>query len=173
MRRQLFAAGVAVALMISAGAPALATPGHGKAKGHVNKPAKTKPAPKGPKAKQARLNGGGVTTEDGASFSVQVRADRPRKGHFNYTTADGALKVRCHGVDLHPVFTFEPAPPTATITATCREITAGKARPAIDVSVKFTDNGATDSAEFTFTRSGQTPITDNGVKSGNVKIRNK
>lgn len=174
MRRQLFAAGVAVALMLGAGAPALATPGHGKAKGHdPAKPGKgpKAPAPKGPKAKQARLSGGGVTTEDGASFSVQVRADRPSKGHFNYTTADGALKVRCHGVDLHPVFTFDPAPPTATITATCREITAGKPRPTIDVSVRFTDNGATDSAEFTFTRSGQTPITDNGVKSGNVKIR--
>jgi hypothetical protein len=173
VRRQLFAAGVSLALLVAAGSPALADPGHGKAKGH-DKPAKTKPvkdpkAPK-PKPKAGRVNGGG-TSFGGAGFSVQVKDNRPGKSHLNYT-ATGA-KFRCRDLSYSPVVYIQPGPPGAHVTGKC-VVMSGRNRTMVDVDATFFDHGATgDEANMTFTRKDGTTVSDSGViKDGDVTVRN-
>ena len=177
MRRQLFAAGVAVALMLGAGAPALATPGHGKAKGHD--PAKTKPAPKGPKAHKPKVkphdksgvSGGGETAN--GSFSAQARSKHAPKGHFNYTAKDGSLTLRCRG------FSFVTNPPVKAGTEVefknCVTVTGAEptqVRQAVpNVKVTFVDNGqpsATVKDSVTFDFGGPR---GGALTGGNIKIR--
>src|SRR5690349_16006073 len=104
-RHRLFAAALSAALLFGAASPALAKP---KDKAPKEKPARD---PKPPKTRSG-VNGGGVTA-DGARFSVQVRAASPRKGHFNYTSADGTWKVRCQkgftSYSPHEYFAAGPA----------------------------------------------------------------
>jgi hypothetical protein len=154
VRRQLFAAGVSVALLIGAGAPALATPGKGK--------------PHGPKA---RVNGGGITA-GGASFSVEARAGQKSGGHFNYTSK--TLKVRCKDLTFNTITYVAPGTPGAHIEGTCVEKVKNGRSP-ITVTADFFDHGATgDVANITFTRPGTPPteVKDEGpIKSGNIRVR--
>lgn len=179
-RHQLFAAGVSVALIFGAASPALALSGKGLAgKGpKADKPAKeakpAKPAkePKQPKVKPGRVNGGGVTTGL-AEFSVQARDDRLAKGHFNYTSADGKLKVRCRGFDSYsPIVYIQPGPPAVHLTAQCVAKGPARARTPISLDATFVDNGVTgDEANITFTRPDGTTVSDHGVISGSIHVR--
>ena len=166
MRRQLFAAGVSVALLFGAASPALAGPGKGHANGHH------KPAKPNPKAKTGRITGGGVTGGRGAGFSIEARAGQPAKGHFNYTSPDGTLKVRCKSVDFSRVVNVAPADPEGHITAKCVEM-VGSQRKDVSVDATFFDRAKGDEANITFTRPDKSTVTDNGVlREGSIKIRN-
>lgn len=92
---RLFAAGLAAALMLGAASPALAdaADGKGKAKGHVNKPEKSKPAPPLTKGKKGGISGGGST--DNGDVSIQARPKSKARGHFNFTSPDGLSRIRC------------------------------------------------------------------------------
>lgn len=179
MRRQVFAAGVAVALMLGAAAPAMAKANNGQAKGHVHKPAKTPPAPKGPKGPKANnksgVSGGGEFTA--GSFSAQARAKHQPKGHFNYTAKDGSFKLRCRGF---VPFASAPAKPTTSVDFTNCESTTGAEPNQVranvgTVKVTFTDNGqpsanpATPKDNVTFTIGTTTYGGD--LTGGNIKIR--
>ena len=173
MRRQVFAAGVAVALLLGAASPAMAKPNNGKAKGHVHKPAKTPPAPKGPKANnKSGVSGGGEFTA--GSFSAQARAKHAPKGHFNYTAKDGSLTLRCRGF---VPFATAPAKAGTTVEFTnCATITGAEpneTRTSVaNVSVTFVDNGQpsqTVKDRVTFDFGGTTYGGD--LTGGNIKIR--
>ena len=174
-RHRMFAAGVSVALLFGAASPALAKPGTGHAHGHRNKPVKAaKPAkePKAPRSK-AKINGGGITA-NGVEFSVQGRPDKLRRAHFNYTAADGSIKVRCRSFEsLSPVVYIQPGPPAMHVTATCEERAADNTRRPISLDATFVDNGETgDEANVTLTRPDGTVVTDTGViRDGNIKVR--
>lgn len=174
MRRQLFATAVSVALLLGATSPALAKPGKGVAKGH-DKPAKTKPVkePKAPKTKAGRVNGGGISF-NGVEFSVQARAGQPAKGHFNYTSADGTVKVRCKGVTFSRVEYIQAGAPGAAVTdADCREGSGKKTATPISLDATFFDHGETgDQAIIRLTRADGTFIEDSGViREGNINVR--
>ena len=176
MRRQVFAAGVAVALMLGAASPVMAKANNGKAKGHVHKPVKTPPAPKGPKANhKSGVSGGGEFAT--GSFSAQVRAKHAPKGHFNYTAKDGSFKLRCRGFTP---FATAPAKPTTSVDFTNCVTTTGvepnQVRTTVGkVTVVFTDNGqpsanpAAPKDNVTFTVGTTTYGGD--LTGGNIKIR--
>jgi hypothetical protein len=171
MRRiQFFAAGLSVALLLGAGSPAAAKPTKGQAKGH-DKPAKTAPVkdPKSPKSKPG-VNGGGVSFA-GAKFSVQARAGRPAKGHFNYTSA--TRKIRCKNATFSPVTYIQPGPPGAGVTAECFQMGPGRTRTPISLDATFFDHGKTgDQAHITFTRNGEMVLSDSGtIRRGDIHIR--
>jgi len=173
VRRQLFATAVSVALLFGAASPVLADPGKGLAKGH-DKVAKPKPAkdPKPPKTKAGRVNGGGVSF-NGVEFSVQAREGAPRKGHFNYTSADGTMKVRCKGVTFTRIAYIQPGAPGAEVTdADCRE-GSGKAATPITLDASFFDHGETgDQVMIRLTRPDGSVVEDSGViRDGNVHVR--
>jgi hypothetical protein len=170
--RQLFAAGVSVALLLGAASPAFAKPG--------NEPKDPKP-PKAPKTHPGRVNGGGVT-QGGATFSVEAQQDRLSKGHFNYESPDGALKVRCDGFDAyHPIVYVTAGPPAARLTAQCVAKGPHHAGTPISLDATFRDNrtddrtAATakpDEADITLTRPDGTSVTDSGaLRKGNVRVR--
>ena len=165
MRRQVFATAVSIALLFGAAAPALAA-GKGKAKGHVNKPVKTKPAPKAPNANKNKhgVSGGGTITQ--GTFSAQARMKHQPKGHFNFTGT--GLTLRCKAFVAFEVAPTNPATVkfTKCSTITGTEPTEVKT-PADDVSVVFTDNGAVDSISFDF---GGTTYAGT-LSDGNIKIR--
>jgi hypothetical protein len=169
-RNHFFAAGLAVALLLGAGSPAVAKPAKGLAKGH-DKPAKTKPVkePKAPKSK-SRVNGGGVSFA-GAEFSVQARDGSPAKGHFNYTSA--TMKIRCKNATFSPVYYIQAGPPGAGVTAKCFQMGPGKVRTPISLDATFFDHGETgDQAHITFTRDGETVLSDSGeIRSGDIHVR--
>jgi hypothetical protein len=176
MRRQLFAAGVAIALMVGAASPAIAKPNNGKAKGHVHKPAKTPHAPKGPKANnKSGVSGGGAVAL--GTLSAQARMKHQPKGHFNYTSNDGTFKLRCRGF---VPFAVAPTKPTTSVDFTNCETTTGtepnQVRTSIGtVSVAFTDNGQPSAApaalkdRVTFTIGAVEYGGD--LTGGNIKIR--
>lgn len=180
-RHQLFAAAVSVALLVGGAAPALATPGKAKAKGHDKPAAAPKPNPAKP-AKGLRVNGGG-TTAGGARFSVEVRSDHPKKGqkgHFNYTkeavaatattAATPVVKIRCKTVSVAPAAPVQTGDKAATVTGTCRE-GEGKATTPVSVRATFYDNAAGDRADIVFTRNGVDAPPDSGAIQGNVHVR--
>ena len=112
---RLFAAGFAAALLLSAASPAMAKSDNSKGHGKNNAPGHTKPhPPKGPKPKAYKhLNGGGTTT--GGEFSVQVRTDKLRQGHFNFTAA--GVEVRCRGFEAGTLsFSASTTTPGTTVT---------------------------------------------------------
>jgi hypothetical protein len=167
----MFAAGVSVALLFGAASPALAKSGKAKghAYGHVNKPAKE---PKAPKSK-ARVNGGGITA-NGVEFSVQARPGKLRQAHFNYTAADGSIKVRCRSFETYsPVVYVQPGPPAVHVTANCVAKAADDTRSPMTLDATFVDNGATlDEANITLTRPDGSYITDTGaIREGNINVR--
>lgn len=174
-RHRLFAAGVSVALLLGVASPALAKPGKGHAYGHKNKPAKAaKPAkePKAPKS-TARVNGGGVSF-NGVEFSVQAKAGKARQAHFNYTSADGSIKIRCRGLEMSPVVYIQPGPPAMHVTANCVAKGPAKARTPVALDATFVDNGEIgDEARITVTRPDTTVmVADSGViQSGNINVR--
>ncbi len=164
MRRQLFAAGVAVALMLGAASPAMAKANHGKAKGHVNKPAKTTPAPKGPKANnKSGVSGGGAIAA--GTFSAQARMKHQTKGHFNFDST--GLTLHCKAF---VAFQQAPTSPATVEFTKCSTITGAEPNevktPAANVSVTFTD-GAADAISFDF---GGTTYAGT-LTDGNIKIR--
>ena len=183
MRRQLFAAGVAFALMLGATAPAMAKPNNGKAKGHVHKPVVREEGgnnlyvhkvPGRIKYPNGVSGGGEFAT---GSFSAQARMKHQPKGHFNYTANDGSFKLRCRGF-----VPFETAPtkPTASVDFTNCETTTGAEPNQVrtnvgTVTVVFTDNGqpsetrAAPKDNVTFTVVGTTYGGD--LTGGNIKIR--
>jgi hypothetical protein len=165
-RHQLFAAGISVALVFGAASPALAKPGAGP---KADKPAKEA---KPPKVKPGGVNGGGRTAERG-HFSVEVRDDRLAKGHFNYTSRDGKLNVRCRGFDSYsPIVYIQPGPPAAHVTAQCVAKAPKQARTPISLDATFVDNGRRgDEAHITLTRPDGTTVSDNGVIRGSIQVR--
>lgn len=180
-RHRLFAAGVAAAMILGIGGPAMAAPGKGKghAYGHAKKaakPAKPEKPAKGPKApkSKAHLTGGG-TTANGVEFSVQGKGGKLDKAHFNYTSADGAIKVRCRGFDsMDAVVYVQPGPPAMHVTAECHTKGEGRTRTPIWLDATFTDNGETgDTASISLDRrDGVTPvITDSGAVTGEINVR--
>lgn len=142
-RNRLFAAGLAAALMLgAASSPALAKPG--KAKGHAygkskTKPEKEKPAPaKKAKKTKAGVSGGGTVAN--GSFSIQARLRSTDKGHFNYTSTNGAFKVRCRGFNAYDTAAVSATyPRTVSVTFKSCAITGQAARGPLTVTV--TDNG--------------------------------
>jgi hypothetical protein len=179
-RHRLFAAGIAVALVLGAATPALAKPGKGHAHGHRNKPVKAakpaKPAkePKAPKS-TARVNGGGVSF-NGVEFSVQAKAGKLRRAHFNYTSADGAIKIRCKSFEtMSPVVYIQPGPPAMHVTADCVAKGPANAATPVDLDATFVDNGETgDEAHITVTRAdGTVMVSDTGAiqPGGNINVR--
>ncbi len=176
-RQRLFAAGVSVALLLGVASPALAKPGKGHAHGHKNKPVKAaKPAkePKAPKS-TARVNGGGVSF-NGVEFSVQGKGDKLRQAHFNYTSADGAIKIRCRSFEaMSPVVYIQPGPPAMHVTADCVAKGPANARTPVALDATFVDNGETgDEAHITVTRAdGTVMVSDTGAiqPGGNINVR--
>ena len=184
-RRQKFAVGVAVALLLGAASPAFAA-GKGHAYGHApaTKPAKPpKPHPaKGPKAKQAHLNGGGTvgTTAAGTAgeLSVQVKADKLRQGHFNFTATD--VQVRCRAFPAGSVTITPGTPGTATFTNVPCSVTRAGVRSDATISGTFTDAGnpadttpptpGPDSVNLTVTPTTGAPLTISGPVTGNIKV---
>ena len=164
-RYRLFAAGAAVALLLGGASPAMAKPAKGP---------KAPKAAKTPKVKSGRVNGGGIFAGK-AGFSVQARAGNPKnKGHFNYTSSDGTFKVRCKGIEFHPVAYVAPAPATARITGECWEGAGRKSRTPISLDATFVDKGETgDEATITLTRpNAETPVNETGViTEGGIHIR--
>ena len=168
--RQLFAAGVSDALLIGAAAsPAFAKPGNGP----------KDPSP--PKTNPGRVNGGGVTQGSG-QFSVEAQQDRLAKGHFNYVSADGALRVRCDGFDTYsPIVYITAGPPAARVTAQCVAKAPHHSRTPISLDATFVDNrnddkadrpGKPDEANITLTRPDGTTLTDSGaLRAGNLRVR--
>ena len=177
---RLFAAGLAVALMLGAASPALAD-GKGKAKGKPNhgsskpKPKPDKPAKKVKKTKAGVSGGGAVGT---AEFSIQARlrdikaeTTTTGKGHFNYTSADGTIKIRCRGFDnfapdyvLHTAavpfknctVAGQPTVTTITVTVTDRGQPKYEAVPAVADHIAFVAGTLT---------------VDSDLTGGNVKVR--
>jgi hypothetical protein len=180
---RLFAVGLAAALMLGAASPALAA---GKAKGKATapgqakpkptKPEKQKPAKKAKKTKAGVSGGGTITTLAGpAEFSIQARlrditGDAPStgKGHFNYTSADGTVKIRCRGFDK-----FAPTGNVAVVPFNNCTVSGQPTVTEIDVTV--TDNGdpeaippVADVIDFT---AGAVDVVDAPLTSGNIKVR--
>ena len=174
MRRQLFASVVSVALLLGAASPALAKPGKGQANGH-DKAEKTKPVkdPKPAKTKAGRVNGGGISF-NGFEFSVQAREGQPTKGHFNYTSADGSVKVRCKGVTFTRIANVPPGAPGVEVTDTnCVEGSGKRARP-VELNASFYDHGQTgDVAIIRVTRPDGTVVADDSgvIREGNIHVR--
>jgi hypothetical protein len=167
-RHQLFAAGLSIALLVGGASPALAKPGKDP------KPAKPIKDPKPPKPRPSHVNGGGVT-QSGGSFSVEARQDRPAKGHFNYASADGTLRVRCDGFDSYsPVVYIQPGPPAVHVTAHCVTRAPHHSRTPILLDATFVDNGQSgkkDEANLTFTRPDNSTVSDSGaLRAGNIQI---
>jgi hypothetical protein len=166
-RHRLFAAGLSAALLFGVASPALAKP--------KEKPVKEKPA-KDPKPAKTKggVNGGGVTA-NGASFSIQVHAASPGKGHFNYTSADGTWKVRCHNgfTSYSPHEYFAAGPAGASVTADCTEIKAHKnTRQAVTLEASFVDNGKTaDMANIKLTRGSESLTDDGPIREGSIHVR--
>jgi hypothetical protein len=159
-RHQLFAAGVSAALLLGAASPAMA------------EPAKD---PKPPKARAGSVTGGGVT-HGGGWFSVNVRQDRLAKGHFNYQSADGPLRVRCDGFDSYsPIVYIQAGPPAAHVTAHCLAKGPHHGRTPVSLDATFVDNGPSpkqDQANLTFTRQDGTSVSDTGaIRPGNIVVR--
>ena len=181
-RHRLFAAGLSAALLLGVATPAMAKPAKGNAWGHNKsakpaKPAKDPKAPKAPKAPKSKghLNGGG-TTANGVSFSVQGKDGKLRQAHFNYTSADGATKVRCKGFDqmTRVEYVTVGAPAMHVVSDNCVAKGPGNTRTPVALDATFTDNGATgDTADIAFTKSGEaTPyIVDNGAVVGEINVR--
>ena len=155
---RLFAAGLTAALLIGGASPAFA------------KPAKD---PKPPKAAPGRVTGGGVTAGR-ASFSVEARDGRPAKGHFNYTSRNGKLKVRCSALQYSPVVYIQPGPPGAHVSGDCVELGRGHQRTPISLDATFFDHGAKgDQAHISLTRPDGTTVNDSGeLRAGNIHVRN-
>jgi hypothetical protein len=172
---RLFAAGLAVALMLGAASPALAGPG--KAKGKTNAPGQNKPKPNKPAAKAKKksgVSGGGVA--NGAGFSIQARlryikapSTSTNKGHFNYTSTDGTLKIRCRGFGA-----FTPGAGTAEVPFKNCTVSGQPTVTAITVTV--TDRGqpkyeavppVADHIAFV----AGTVTVDHDLTGGNVKVR--
>lgn len=172
---RLLAAGLAAALMFGAASPALAA-GKGKAKGKATAPGQTKqkPAKKAKKTKSGVSGGGAVGTTE---FSVQARlrdikagATSTSKGHFNYTSADGTIKIRCRGFD-----TFIPAGGVAEVPF--NNCTVSGQPDVKEITVKVTDNGqpkyealpvVADVIDFT---AGTVDVVDAPLTGGNLKVR--
>jgi hypothetical protein len=162
-RRQLFAAGLSVALLLGAASPALA------------KPAKD---PKPPKAPSGRVTGGGATN-GGGLFAVEARQDKPANGHFNYESADGTLKVRCDGFKSYSrIVYFAPGPPAVHLTADCVAKGPRRQRTPIALDATFVDNGngkgksKQDEANLTFTRPDNSTVSDGGaLRRGSIQVR--
>ena len=168
--------------MLGAASPVMAKPNNGKAKGHVHKPVKTNPAPKGPKApkppkanNKSGVSGGGAVAL--GTFSAQARMKHQPKGHFNYTQNDGSFKLRCRGFTP---FVAAPTKPTASVEFTNCETTTGaepnRVRTNVGkVTVTFTDNGqpsenpAAPKDKVTFTVG--TTNYGGDLTGGNIKIR--
>lgn len=169
---RLFAAGLAVALMLGAASAPASAAGKGKAKGKA----------KAAKKSHFAVSGGGSVA--GGSFSIQARLRKPSNGHFNYTSTDGLYKVRCKdGWDApatEPVLGAYPR--TMDVTFKNCQITG---QPKMNLVVTVTDNG-----QPTDTGTGQpaaAPVKDalrfdvpgpaaaqgGDLVEGNVKIRNK
>ena len=190
-RNHKFAVGVTVALLLGAAAsPALATPGNGHAYGKApaTKPAKPVHPPKpdhpakGPKPKAVtHLNGGGTvgTTTGGTAgeFSVQVKQDKLRQGHFNFDATD--VKVRCRSF---PAGSVSITKGQATFTnVPCTITRAGAPAEAATLTGTFTDAGnpadttpptaGPDSVTLTATPTSGTgtPVTISGPVTGNIK----
>lgn len=163
MRRQVFTAGLSVALVLGAAAPALAKPGHGPKD------------PKPPKTHPGRVDGGG-TTQGGGHFSVEAKQDRLAKGHFNYESADGTLKVRCDGFDSYsPRVYVAPGPPAVDVTAHCVAKAPHHSRTPITLAATFVDNRdfhKADEVDITFTKGDGSTVSDSGaLRDGNVVVR--
>ena len=177
MRRQLFASAVSVALLLGAASPALAKPGKGQANGH-HKTEKTKPAkdpkgPKAPKTKPGRVNGGGISFA-GSEFSVQAREGQPGKGHFNYTSADGLVKVRCKGVTFTRIVNVMAGPPGAEVTDTTCLLGSGKRATQVELNASFFDHGESgDVAMIRVTRPDGSVVADDSgaIREGNIHVR--
>jgi hypothetical protein len=172
VRRQLFATAVSAALLLGVATPALAKPGNGLAKGH-HKVAKPKP-PKAPKAPKAgRINGGGVSA-NGVEFSIEAREGQPRKGHFNYTSADGSVKIRCKGVTFTRIAYVQPGAPGAEITDGDCRMGSGRAATPVALNASFFDHGATgDQTMIRVTRPDDTVVVDDSgvIREGNINVR--
>ena len=163
--------------MLGAASPAMAAKPNnkGKAKGHVNKPAKPAPG----KAKNVGITGGGTVT--GAEFSIQAKPNSKAKGHFNYTVAATAttaeVKIRCKGFDAasYSVPSPQTSPATATVTfKNCKSSGVGDTPPST-VTVTVTDAGKSTvtpppADTITFT-AGTAVVTNAPLTDGNVKIR--
>lgn len=162
---------MSVALLLGVASPALAEPGKGHAHGHRNKPVKE---PKAPKS-TARVNGGGVTI-NGVEFSVQGKAGKLRRAHFNYTPGGGTAKIRCRGFKtMSTVVYVQPGPPAMHVTADCVARGPARATTPVTLDATFVDNGETgDEAHITVTRpDGTVIVTDSGAiqPGGNIKVR--
>ena len=196
--KRLFAAGLTAALMLgAAAAPALAKPD--KAKGHAygksntkpEKPAKPATPAKGKKAKKTKAGVSGGGTVANGSFSIQARMRSTDKGHFNYTSTDGAFKVRCRGFEAYDTAAVSATyPRTVAVTFKSCAITGQAAKGPLTVTV--TDNGQVKDDQpavapaapvapdaMSFSRPGApaadgTPTTTSyggNLTEGNVKIR--
>jgi hypothetical protein len=184
---RLFAVALAGALMLGASAPAMAA---GKSKGKTTAPGQTKQKPvKKAKKTKAGVSGGGVV--DLGEFSIQARLRSPDKGHFNYTSSNGAFKVRCKGFTPYDPATVSPTyPRSVSVTFQNCSITGQTGRGPLTVAV--TDNGqptetqdgqpaatpvATDAVSFSMPgplAADGTPSTTmygGNLTDGNVKIR--
>jgi hypothetical protein len=196
-RHHKFAVGISVALLLGAASPALAAPGNGHAYGKdpATKPAKpAKPAKpqkpdtphpaKGPKAKQAHLNGGGTvgTTADGGiagGFSVQVRKDKLRQGHFNFDAT--GVQVRCRDFRTG---TVDFAAGKATFTNVPCSIVRNGVRESATLTGTFNDAGnpadgpsatpGPDTVDLTVTSTQAVnpgaPVKIGGPVTGNIKV---
>jgi hypothetical protein len=174
-RYRLFAAGAAVALLLGGASPAMAKVNNPKAKGHVNKPAKTTPPPKAKKSKAGVSGGGAIGANE---FSIQARQVRLAKGHFNFTDPEHTYKLRCRG--------FEPDSLTITassahlVTSKCETTRADGVRRPATLDATFVDNGqpaesevptpGPDTINFTAT-DAISAVTWTGPVNGNIKVR--
>ncbi len=154
-RHPLFTAGISVALLVGgAAAPAFAGP-----------------------SSRSGIKGNGRSANV-ANFSVQVREDKPAKGHLDYTSVDGRVKIRCNGFDTFSRRMYIVAgPPAAMVTAEdCKLMGPRNKRTTVDVEAEFVDNssfkrGAKDEANFTFTLPDGT-VTDTGaILSGEITVQ--
>ena len=165
---RLFAAGFAAALLLGAASPAMANNGKGHGKDNAPGQTKTHP-PKGPKPKAYKhLNGGGSTT--GGEFSVQVRTDKLRQGHFNFTAAD--VQVRCRGFEAGDLTFSTTAPATVTFDTVKCVTTRNGVRQDSTMSGTMTDAG--NPADTTPPTAGPDSVSlkvmDNVVGGGTVTI---
>ncbi len=98
-----------------------------------------------------------------------------KKGHFNYTSADGTWKVRCRdGFDTYDQLEYFAAGPAgAHVKAQCVEIKPHHSRTSVSLDATFVDNGeAGDEAHITLTRPGADPFTDSGpITEGSIEVR--
>ena len=191
MRRyQVFAVGVSVALLLGAGTPAFAK--SDKAKGHAygrndSKPPKAKGPktdPKPEKTKPGHLSGGG-TSYKGVSFSAQVRTDKLKQGHFNYTSGEDdnttpsgpsasaapadQVKVRCRNFTA----ATKTDANTFSVAAECVYSGPGLSKVKATLAATFDDNGDTgDFADILVTTEGGTVVVDDEgvIQKGNIKV---